>query len=460
VHWFAASAVVVGCGSSSGDEGLFGEGTGSASADTSAGPTTLPTGSADGTDGSGPGGTAPDASDEADGTDEGPKFDVATDAGVVPRDCGCGTDEWSYIWIANASQSTVSKVDTTTLAEIGRYITRPDSAGNPSRTSVSLGGRAVAVANRYGGVVKIWARPQFCDEMKNGQPGLQTSSGANDVLAWDEDDCVAWYTPFPDYTTQRPVAWGGDVDPISCDDEALWTAGCGGGFTPGFGGAGNVYVHRLDGSDGTVLDTVEVQGFGCGGFGAYGGAVDSDGNFWISHNGSGGKLAVVYADTLQFQVWDVPGSGFAGYGITVDTAKRPWLSSYGGDLGAARFDPDTETWTTVPGFASQGGIQQGPDGRIWAATVSGFGASQDMNGIAWIDPETAQVGDFAAVGGGTVKGISLDIEGYVWAVTGVAHKIDPDSLVDVGSYSGLSGPYTYSDMTGWGLQNNVCNPAG
>jgi hypothetical protein len=45
-------------------------------------------------------------------------------------------------------------------------------------------------------------------------------------------------------------------------------------------------------------------------------------------------------------------------------------------------------------------------------------------------------------------------------VTGVAHKIDATTLVDDASYSGLSGPYTYSDMTGWGLQNNVCNPAG
>ena len=28
------------------------------------------------------------------------------------------------------------------------------------------------------------------------------------------------------------------------------------------------------------------------------------------------------------------------------------------------------------------------------------------------------------------------------------------------SYNGLSGPYTYSDMTGWGLQNAACNPEG
>src|SRR5690606_30969966 len=121
---------------------------------------------------------------------------------------------------------------------------------------------------------------------------------------------------------------------------------------------------------------------------------DSEGNFWIAHNGSGGKLGVVYADTLDTAVWNVPADGFSGYGITVDNAGRPWLSSYGGNLGAARFDPMTETWTTVPGFASQGGIQQGEDGRIWASTVSGFGGGQDQNGVVWIDADMATVGEY------------------------------------------------------------------
>ena len=61
----------------------------------------------------------------------------------------------------------------------------------------------------------------------------------------------------------------------------------------------------------------------------------------------------------------------------------------------------------------------------------------------------------------TIKGISVDVDGFVWAVTGSAHKITPDAPYAFdGSYTGLSGPYTYSDMTGWGLQNAAYNPAG
>jgi streptogramin lyase len=272
---------------------------------------------------------------------------------------------------------------------------------------------------------------------------------------------VAWHTPFPDYTTQRPVAWGGQVNPQTCDDEAVWTAGCGGGFSPGFGGGGNVFVHRLNGTTGAIEDTVEVTGFGCSGFGASGGAVDTDGHFWIAHNGSGGKLGFVDGNTLATEVHDFPAGGFAGYGITVDNKGRPWVSSYGGDLGAGVFDPMTKSWQTVGGFASQGGIQQGEDGRIWVATVSGFGATNDQNGIVWVDDVNVTVGDYIPVQGGTVKGISLDVDGFVWAVTGTAYKIDTVDPYDVdGSYGGLSGPYTYSDMTGWGLQNSVCNPVG
>jgi hypothetical protein len=455
------SLVMIGaCGSDDGSVGLFGEDDGGTSLD---GDDRSDAASDDGTTGGGPGGPGdgPGGDDDSSGGD-GLKLDVGMwgDAGHH-GECGCGTDEWTYIWVANSSQGSVSKINTRTLVEEGRYRTRPDGGGSPSRTSVSLGGRAVAVANRHGGITKIWARDQFCDPDANGQPGLQTSQGSNDIMAWGDDDCVAWHTSFPEYTTQRPVAWGGKINPATCDDDVLWTSGCGGGFQPGFGGNGNVIVNRLDGATGAILDTVEVGGFHCSGFGAYGGAVDGDGNFWIAHNGTGGKLGRIDGETLAVQVVDFPGDGFAGYGLTVDNRGRPWVSSYGGGLGAGVFDPMTQQWTTVAGFASQGGIQQGADGRIWSSTVAGYGATNDQNGVVWIDDDAITVGDYVAVPGGTIKGISVDVDGFVWAVTGSAHKIDPDAPYAFdGSYSGLTGPYTYSDMTGWGLQNATCNPAG
>ena len=64
------------------------------------------------------------------------------------------------------------------------------------------------------------------------------------------------------------------------------------------------------------------------------------------------------------------------------------------------------------------------------------------------------------VNGQTVKGVSIDVDGYLWAVDGAAHKVDATTGQLVGSYNGLTGPYTYSDMTGHALNNTYCPPAG
>ncbi|MEM6994975.1 MAG: hypothetical protein AAF721_30965 [Myxococcota bacterium] len=50
------------------------------------------------------------------------------------------------------------------------------------------------------------------------------------------------------------------------------------------------------------------------------------------------------------------------------------------------------------------------------------------------------------------RGVSIDFDGYVWMIDqdSSAWKIDP-ALGTWEQYSGLTGPYTYSDMTGWGL---------
>lgn len=60
-----------------------------------------------------------------------------------------------YIWIANAGEGTLSKIDTRTGQEIARYRTGPDSSTSPSRTAIDKEGNCW-VANRGNGtVVKI-----------------------------------------------------------------------------------------------------------------------------------------------------------------------------------------------------------------------------------------------------------------------------------------------------------------
>jgi hypothetical protein len=449
VAWVMVAAVV-GCGDDS--SGAFDQVSASGDTSTSAASTSgasvtaaSNSASADETSTTGAPGTS-----SADDSTGAPIFDVGGNDTDVSDGCGC---EYEYIWIANADQGTVSKINTRTLEEEGRYITRPDGLGNPSRTSVSLSGD-VAVANRHGGLVKFYADTSKCVE-SNGMPGIQTSSGANNVLGWDVEECRAWYVEFAT-TNQRPVAWTPGTlskDDCSAEGERVWTVmSATPGFAPGTGGAGGVIATLLDGATGEVVQAVPVDAFPGIQLGAYGGAVDGEGNLFFTPMGAvsfNNQLARIDIDDYAITLWPVP-AGVAPYGITVDHDGNPWVSSVLGST-AARFDIATEMWEPImAGAVSLGGIVEGPGNLMWVA-VDGGARSIDM--------DTLMPGP-AFVNGQTVKGVSIDVDGYLWAVDGAAHKVDSATGALIDSYTGLTGPYTYSDMTGHALSNTYCPPAG
>lgn len=409
------------------------------------------------TSGSTSGSTSEDATSST-ATSDPLKLDVGgfPDAGGV-GECGCGELEFSYIWIANAAQGTVSKIDTVTLEEVGRYITRPDGMGNPSRTSVSFDGDVV-VANRHGGLTKIWARESDCQE-KNGTPGIQTSTGAADILPWGQDECVAWYTAFPTTTNQRPVAWAqGMLNKETCAFEGakVWTVtSTVPSNLPGVGGEGGVTVYRVAGDTGAIEDTIVIDAFPGADFGAYGAAVDQVGDLWFIPMGAAmlppRHIAHVRHDDLTYELIPMPDALYT-YGITVDTLGRVWVSSKGG-AGAGRYDPGTKMWGVVADpFVSVGGLAQAPDGTIWVSASSPAGAiGFDANTLAKTD-------QIFLPGDPTTKGVAFDRDDRLWLVTETtAYKFDAP-LQDYETYDGLTGPYTYSDMTGFGLFNTVCTP--
>ena len=384
--------------------------------------------------------------------DTGPKFDLGALPDAPTGTCGgqsCGESMWSYIWIVNSGEATVSKIDTRTMVEEGRYYTRPDHSGNPSRTSVNVDGRAVAVANRSGGVTKIWARESDCVD-SNGNGTIETSSGgAGSMLPFSDDECIAWHTPNPDATTQRPVAWtSGVYNPDTCEfeDQFVWTAA--GLGTPGAtwpcDGADGIFVYLLDGDTGAIVEEIHMPDVTCGTtLGPYGGAVDSNNDLWVYIWSAGTILHVDY-DTLAY---DTISGG--SYGITVDTNGRVWVDS------GSRYDPVSGSWDqkigNLPGSGGSG-VAEDLAGRIWTATVGGVG---------WIDMETMVVGDTVMLPeGGLYRGIAVDYDGYIWAVLlggTTAHRIDPVTYA-VDTFTGLNNPYTYSDMAGGQLSNVVCNP--
>ncbi len=420
------SALVAACGDSGGSardgdsESMTGIASITAGGTDSADGTAGGTGDADGTGGSA--GTAA-SNDGADAADEGgikfdmpPPPDINAACGSGGGGGGGGAADFSYIWIANSNESTVSKVNTESMIEEGRYITRPDSVGNPSRTSVNLNGDAV-IANRSGGITMIYARGEDC-------LGPNTSTGPGDVKPWP-DDCVGWHTPMA-YASQRPVAWTkGDYNPATCryDNAKVWTSGAN----------GSIDVMLVDGETGVIEQTVPIPGVAAGYYGIYGGAVDSGDNFWGTQLG-GGQL--VRVDRLSFGVetWQTPAGG---YGMAVDRNDRVWTCSN----QVARFDYPSQTWETATAGGAGGCM---PDGEnlLWLAN----------DPLVAVDIETLAIVQTIDIPN-YVHGVSIDFNGNVWGpaiYSNEAYRVNPVSL-QIDTVTGLNFPYTYSDMTGFGL---------
>jgi hypothetical protein len=365
--------------------------------------------------------------------------DTSTGSGTTGGCPDIGGDiEFSYIWIANSPEGTVSKIDTQTLQEVGRYRVRPQGGGEPSRTSVNLKGDVV-IGSRIGGVTKIWARPADCKE-SNGVPGIQTSKGKNDVLAWGQEECVAWYTDY-NFTSERAVAWTtGTLNPQTCeyDDPKVWIGATSDSQT--------LRVLRLHGDDGSMDGMVDIPGTaGYMSRSPYGAAVDANNEVWMVNAYCGGTLVHIHEDYM-YETFNVPPE-VCPYGIAVDSKGYIWIGGYQQYTG--RYDPIAAKWDLV---AAQGlGIQEDAKGKLW---LGAYG----QNGVYEIDGDSLAVLSYTAVPTtGQSKGISIDFYGYVWIVSDAgttAVRMDPLTKA-IQTYAGLNDPYSYSDMTGWGLQNAV-----
>ncbi len=353
----------------------------------------------------------------------------------------------SFIWVANSSQGTVSKIDTKTGVELGRYIARPDGAGSPSRTSVSRLGD-VAVANRNGGVTKVIADTEECPEDANGMPGLQTSSGGGDILNWGQDDCVAWHTPLP-YNDNRPIAWtSGTLNEQTCafEDQEVWTAGSNKSL-------GTAEVVLLDGDDGTIIATIPIPDLPeawPNWFGFYGGAVDSENNFWATQL-QGGKLIRVNRSDLSYDLFDVPEGG--GYGMTVTNEGYVWICG----RSTHRFNPMDQSWLSAQLFDSNAYVHTGGCNGDGAGILY-RGSYAQIHGIDTETLEVVRTLNVGQPGDDHIWGVAVDFEGFVWGVPrggSRAYKVQPENDTIVLTVEGLVGAYTYSDMTGFALNTVI-----
>ena len=335
----------------------------------------------------------------------------------------------AFIWIANSGEDTVSKLDTTTGAEIARYRV----CDNPSRTAVDLYGDVWAACRGDGGVAKIIVYEENCPDT-NGNGVVDTSRDQNDdghvtggeLLPKGQDECVKFIV-YPGGIVQR--AAGVDAENHAWIGE--WN-----GST----------LRRLAPEDGDVVRT--ISGLPAN---PYGLVVDGEGVIWIAGRG-GAKLVRVDPSTEPAQIssYVSPLGSFSPYGITLDHHGRVWMGNCCGKHVGYRYDPVTGQWAQASCVARPRGIAGAADGRVYIA-------NDQSNKVAVVDSDSLQTLGYVSLGSGRFPvGMAVDFDGYVWAVnysSSTVSKINPDTLTVIGEYGVGATPYTYSDMTGYSLLN-------
>jgi hypothetical protein len=340
-------------------------------------------------------------------------------------------DVQPLIWVANSSEGTVSKIDTRTHVELGRYKTGDDGGQggfylNPSRTAVNRDGHVVVANRGFTSATRILAGN--CPD-RNGDGVVRTSTGGADVLPWGQDECAHWFTSFG---TQYAAARGTIVEERGGLDgvylEYAWV-----------GAYSDMVMYEIATADGSLTGrTVNVSPVY-----PYGAALAADGKVWVC---GGMNLAAYDTTTLAVEQYVVPNNR-STYGITIDADGNVWT---GGSI--QRYNPTTGQWDWPPinndpngfGMSYAGGIAADVNGYVWAAMgLSGGGINRintrDLNDVTFVTT------------GGQEHGVAPDADGFIWGIDFVgttASIIDPDTLAVERLTPPFNGAYTYSDMTG------------
>lgn len=382
------------------------------------------------------------------------KVGVDTNDGVLrlPLSTANSDTTFPYIWIANSGEGTISKLNTRTGQELGRYRTGPGN-GNPSRTTVDQDG-SVWVGNRSNNTItKVGVKEygQCIDRNRNGV--IDTSTGGVDVRDWAgsfgdgvanaADECILLHVAL----SAPGVATPQDIRLIAIDKDNNLFAG------------GHIVasVFKVNGTTGKVLAAANTVGS------VYGGFVDKEGNLWtssITPYVGAGKIMKVKNDLTKSELVDV---GFEAYGVAMDKYGSIWVTSAVSPIFGS-FNPSNPTGTLrhyqqknrgwQPCYA-QGVAVDDNDGIFIAGcrdsydhVVGHYRRVLDGNGAV----DAQFVANYVVAGGPT--GVAVDGVGRVWSTNEYTNNVSRITLptatspVVIDSYPVGYRPYNYSDMTG------------
>ena len=348
-----------------------------------------------------------------------------------------------FIWVTTLHylKPTVAKIDTETMMEVARYRTTELEQASPESVAVSLSGNPVVADSpmgtwERGELTKFYGDLADCVDV-NGDGVITTSSGINDVLPWDQEECRAWSLPL-DYRYQAPAVWTPGVfnmETCKYENEMVWSGGIRQDDE-------SMEVILVDGEAGTIVEQIPVD-VGDSTYGLFTLAVDAAGNLWGTTISTQSSLTRIDRETFEIQTWPVAGS----WSLSIGRSGYVFAC---GPNGVARFDPTTETWTQAPPqLVAREDCMEDHLGRLW---LEGYGE------VTAVDVETFAVVE-TVVMNTLIEGIAMDFEGRLWGTgftnTSEIHRVDLDTGVQLDIDHITMVNARTSDMTGFLLANLV-----
>lgn len=407
----------------------------------------------------------------------------------------------NHLWVANSADGTVSKIDTETLREVGRYYVGMSDTPNPSpsRTGVDMIGD-VFVGNRENhntgdpnviesSVTKIAGETSRCVD-RNGNGKIDTSTGPDDLLpraattaqgvvGQSMDECVIWTRGFNRDNLDDPKPLTGTYGCLGVRGIAAT-----GETGPNFEYNGHVWIgchgsgaaYKLNGTNGDLMESLSL-----GPFFPYGFVLDNMEQIWVASRYFGGPTdedGLIRLDIDNGSFEKVAGSP-KPYGIAMDGDGNIWVTTLDTPGAVYRYSPSQDSWAFLDMAGKHlRGIAVDDDGWVWVIVTSGrseialidsatFPSKSSWVGTYYLgndDNGDQSDGNYSPWGG---AGVAVDFKGHVWGVSkhlngpdvGIVTRLEVDRSGPVPNVVGKqiipvgSEPYSYSDMIGYHLRH-------
>jgi PKD repeat protein len=330
------------------------------------------------------------------------------------------TNAWDalpFLWVPNSATGTVSKIDSVTGAELGRFSLDPGGDADPGVAAVDFEGSCWVGNRGTGTLVKIGLLENGGCVDRDGDGEITTSTDGNsdgdisgsEILDWGEDECVLIETVLVE-DVEGPHVPGDDHGDYDANNLAAVAVDANGDVWAGVYSTSLLY--HVDGVTGVVIERMDVSEDQTSPTSA---VVSGDGTLWVSSWPDHWVLAIETTTGATNKVELTHSSS----GLTVNRAGDLFVTGYD-DPSFSKVDgATTETEWTWPTSVLTNGIATLRSGQIWSASAGAGG----LNGY------TAEGGLIGTViVPGLPNGVAVDQDGKIWVVgnqTSAIYRVDP-----------------------------------